>query len=81
MARVCSVCGKELSFRASTPCKECKRVFKKVQRYILVTRKIDEGTLVLLKRYDRNMLIDLYCKLYAVCRISTSYKRQEETIM
>ncbi len=80
MAKFCDICGKKLSlFSGGTICKECKvaqeaEVAKKIaglstelsnmQGEILNTKDISERQIELLKKQDKQSLINLYSKTY-----------------
>jgi hypothetical protein len=72
MAKLCKNCGKKLpfftSFTSETLCKECKAVYEseliKVEKEILATKNVTEQQLELLKKQDKQRLLNLYSILY-----------------
>ncbi len=80
MAKFCQDCGKKLSFFAGgTLCRDCEAARKaelsrvqaelsaelsKVEKEILTSEDITEQQVGLLKKQDRNSLLDLYSKIY-----------------
>ncbi len=80
MAKFCQDCGKKLSlFASGTLCRDCEAVRKaersrvqaelsaelsKVEKEILTSKDITEQQVELLKKQDKNSLLDLYSKIY-----------------
>jgi len=80
MAKFCQKCGKKLSFFASgVLCRDCEISNKaelarieaelaaqldKAEKEIIATKDVTEQQLELLKKQDKNSLINLYSKIY-----------------